>query len=213
MIIAEYTIDHPILRETIRRNPDIEITWEDSYPGPDGTEFTVVWIESEDFSAVDTAIADDPTTADPTVLTEIDGRRLYRFELADIGAEQSIMPVLAEVGGVHQALVADRDGWHNRTRFPNRKSFEQVYSFCTSHGLEFSVDQIYQSSGEVSGESGGLSDAQRETLLTAADSGYLDIPRRVSLAELGERLGVSESAASERFRRGVKKLIQETISE
>lgn len=213
MIIAEYTIDHPILRKTIQRNPGVEITWEDSYPGSDGSENTLVWIDSDDFTAVEAALRDDPTVADSTVLTEAGDRRLYRFELSAAGAEQSITPLLAEVGGVHQNLVADENGWHNRTKFPDRSAFEQVYQFCRDHGLTFTVDQIYRTTDDTVDVDGGLSDTQRDTLIEAVESGYLDIPRHTSLAELGDRLGVSESAVSERFRRGVKTLIRETIME
>jgi predicted DNA binding protein len=121
------------------------------------------------------------------------------------------MPVLADVGGVHLELVADADGWHNRTRFPDRESFELVYQFCKRHELDFTVDQIYRSTGDARAKTGGLSPAQQETLIEAVKAGYLDIPRGASLAELGDRLGVSESAASERFRRGSKTLIRETL--
>lgn len=208
MLIAEFTLDHPVLRDALTGVPGITISWEDSYPGPDGRIRLIVWIESDDFDAVDAAIRADSTVTNPVVLAETGGRRLYRLEQIGEGIASSIMAVLVEVGGVQQQLVGDRDGWHNRTRFPDRNAFERVYQFCVDHDIGFTFEQIYEQSNWRGAEVNGLSEPQHETLVEAVESGYLDIPRKSSLAELGARLGVSESAASERFRRGVKKLIQ-----
>ena len=49
-------------------------------------------------------------------------------------------------------------------------------------------------------------------LVAAVDEGYLDIPRSCSLAELGTQFDISSNAASERFRRGSKTLIENTLS-
>ena len=211
MIIAEYTLDHPVLRETLRRVPGIELAWEDSYTDPSGQMRIIVWVDCDDFDALDAAIADDPTVANPTLLTEAGGRRLYRLDLVGEGATSSIMPLVMEVGGVQQRIVATGDGWRNRTRFPSREAFERVYRFCLDHDIDFEFHRIYAQSELFTPEAPELSNAQRDLLIEAVESGYLEIPRRASLAELGERLGISESAASERFRRGVKKLIEETV--
>lgn len=211
MIIAEYTLDHPILRETLQRVSGIELTWEDSYTDLNGQMSVIAWIDCEDFDVIDTALADDPTVAEPTVLAETGGRRLYRFELVDEGAESSIMPVVVKVGGVHLEMTATREGWRNRTRYPSREAFAQVYRFCHDYDIGFEFHRIYERSELFRPDTPALSDAQRETLIEAVDSGYLDIPRQSSLEELSDRLEISESAASERVRRGVKTLIEETI--
>lgn len=211
LVIAEYTLNHPILRETLQLVPGIELTWEDSYTDLNGRMWVIAWIDCEDFDALDAAIVDDPTVAEPTLLAEASGRRLYRLELVDRGAEASIMPVVVEVGGVHLELAATSEGWRNRTRYPSREAFEQVYRFCLDHDIGFEFHRLYERSELFSPDTPDLSDAQCETLIEAVDSGYLDIPRGSSLEVLGDRLGISESAASERFRRGVKTLVEETI--
>lgn len=211
MIIAEYTIDHPFLRQTFERVPDVELAWEDSYTDPEGRMRLIAWVDCEDYEAFDAAVADDPTASDPTTLTEAGSRRLYRFDLEGEGADASLMPLLMEVGAVQLDAVATGDGWRNRARFPSHEAFERVYRFCVDHDIDFEFEKIYERS--TLGAKGGpeLSAPQRETLLEAVESGYLDIPRRSSLDDLADRLGVSQSAASERFRRGVKKLVEETL--
>lgn len=81
--------------------------------------------------------------------------------------------------------------------------------FCRDHGIKMTIQRVFsQTELEKIGTS-GMTDAQRETLVEAVECGYLEIPRECSLTELGAELGVSESAASQRFRRGVKNLIQQ----
>jgi len=208
IIIAEYTLDHVILRETLENAPSTTVTWEESYTGPAGQRCFVAWIESDDFDAVDRGVRADPSVTSPVVLTELSDRRLYRLDLTEEVEGSDIMPRLMEVGGVHRELLATDDGWRNRTQFPDRAALRQIYRFCRDNDIPFELHRIWDCRG---GDSTELTDAQREILLGAVESGYLDIPRRCSLAELGAELDISESAASERFRRGVKAIIRQTI--
>ncbi|EMA51406.1 helix-turn-helix domain-containing protein [Halococcus thailandensis] len=50
-------------------------------------------------------------------------------------------------------------------------------------------------------DTSGLTAAQRETLLTALEEGYFAIPRDITTEGLGDRLGISDQAVSERLRR------------
>lgn len=211
MIVAEYTLDHPILRHTLDRVPGIELMWEDSHTGPDGQRRFVAWVESDDFAAVDAALRDDPSVGNPEVLADPAGRRLYRLDLAGEGREADLMPLLVEVGGVHQNLVATGEGWRNRTRFPDREAFERIHRFCRDHDIGFTFHRVWEPSGRYGADGPDLTDPQHEALLAAVETGYLEIPRRCSLAELGNRLGISESAASERFRRAASALIRQTV--
>lgn len=212
MIIAEYSLDHPFLRRTLNRVPGAYLSWEDSYADPDGRRRNLSWIWCDDFEALDAAIDDDPTVSNPTVRAAVGGRRLYRFDLAGHGAESSIMPVVVEVGGVHQEITASEEGWRIRTRYPDREAFQRVYRFCREMDVDFTFHRLYEESTVTGPEVPRLSPVQRDTLIEAVNCGYLEVPRRSSLEELGDRLGISESSASERFRRGVRNLVEHTLS-
>ncbi|EFW93068.1 DNA binding domain-containing protein [Haladaptatus paucihalophilus DX253] len=49
---------------------------------------------------------------------------------------------------------------------------------------------------------------QHETLRSAMDRGYYEIPRRMTTTDLAEELGVSHQAVSERLRRGHRCLVE-----
>lgn len=211
MILAEFTLDHPLLRETLGRFPDVELTWERSYATPDGTMQTIVWVTGDDFGAFEVAMDRDRSVANPTAITQVGDRRLYRIDMVGEGREMSIMPLLMDTGAVHEGLTATAEGWQNRVRFPDRAAIERVHRFCRDNGVGFTLDRLFELTEVSSGETLELTPAQRETLVTALEAGYLEIPRASTLAELGTLLGISESAASERFRRSVARLIEQTV--
>lgn len=212
MIIAEFIFDHPILHETLTRVPDIEAVWEETYKQPDGPTQMVFWVDTDDFAAVDAALDDDPSVRHPTMLTETNSRRLYRVDFTSVSCETDILPEVINVGAFLQEVIGRNDGWHGRITSPDREALEHIYLFCCDHDIEFTITQLYEETSWVRREDPGLTEAQREILSEAVDSGYLAIPRECSLAELGDRLGISETAASERLRRAVQTLIEQSIS-
>lgn len=211
MIIAEYTLDHIILRETLRQAPSTRVNWEESHTGPNGQRQFIAWVDSDDFGAFDRGIESDPSVTNPVVHTEIDDRRLYRFDLTENAEETDLMPLLMEIGGVQRHLIRTDNGWLNRTQFPDREAFERVHRFCRDNDISFTFHRVWEERDRYGDDPFYLTEAQREVLTAAVESGYLNIPRQCSLAELGAEIGISQSAASERFRRGTKNLIQETL--
>lgn len=211
MIIVEYVTNHPLLRHTRERTPEIEVTWEDSDHGSEPDPQFLVWIKSDDFERVDAAIADDPTVTDPAVLTEQKTRRLYRFDFTSESIEFALEPEIVRNGGVVEGATATKEEWQVRIRVPTREAMNQIIQYGRAHDIEFTVERVFETSTTTQGDSPRLTEPQRETLLTAVECGYLEIPRESSLEELGEQLGVSQSAVSQRFRRGVKNLIQQTL--
>ncbi|MDG5778086.1 helix-turn-helix domain-containing protein [Haloarculaceae archaeon H-GB2-1] len=211
MLIAEYTLDHPILRETLHGVDDIVVEWEKSHTKLDGSMYMLAWIDADDYDEVEAAIAEDPTMGNPTVRTEAGGRRLYRLEYDEYRRETTLHPVLVETGGVLLEAVGTNDGWRYRGQFPDREAFQQLHRFCHGHGIDITIDGIYEQADWLADDDSELTRPQRALLAEAVESGYLDIPRDCTLDDVGERLGISRNAASERFRRGVKNLVTQVV--
>ncbi|REA03849.1 bacterio-opsin activator [Haloferax sp. Atlit-6N] len=210
MLIAEFTIDHPILLTPLREISDIEVEWEETYRGPDDRTQMLFSVRSDDFAAVEAALADDRSVTNPTVLDDTGDRRFYRVDFTSAGDETNLMPEFISVGGVLQRAVGTNSGWRCHARFPSRDAFRHIMQFCADHDITVSVKRLYEETDQ-DGLSVSLTDAQRELLVVASECGYLEIPRTCSLADLGDQLDISDSSASERFRRGVKQLVQQTV--
>ena len=212
LVIAEFTIEHPILREPLRRVPGIEARWGLTQDQVDGPTQMTVWIAADDFEAVDEALEADPGTTNPTVLAVQGDRRLYRVDFTELGRETNILQSVVENGGAARYGLGTKEGWNIQIEFPNREGVELLYKFCRDHDIAITFHRIFEQTEWPTGTTPKLTTAQEETLIEAADSGYLEVPRECSLAELGDRLGVSGTATSERFRRGAKNLIEATLS-
>jgi hypothetical protein len=211
VILVEFTLDYPILRETLRAVPESRLVWERS-DAADERHVILFWLEAPAFDAVEPAFGEDRTVDDWSLLTELPDRRLYRVELADPGYRASLYPVMVEESGVNRRVVADADGWHLRVEFPTVEAFERFRDACREQGVDIRIDRFLTDSAGGDREF-GLTSAQRETLVAAVETGYLDIPREADLTDLADELGISPNAASERFRRAVRTLTRSAIRE
>jgi hypothetical protein len=211
VILVEFSLDYPILRETLETVPDARLVWERS-DASDEHHVILCWLEAASFVAVGPAFEDDRTVDDWSLLTELPDRRLYRVELADPGYRASLYPAMVEESGVNRRVVADAEGWHLRVEFPTVAAFERFRDACRAQGVDIRLDRFLTDSAGDDREF-GLTPAQREILVAAVETGYLDIPREADLAGLADELGISPNAASERFRRAVAALTRSAICE
>lgn len=213
MLLTTFWVDYPILRETLSHAPDVEITWERSDLTADGDHQMLVWADGDEFEAFDAGLENDPTVTTPSQVVEFDDRRLYQLELTPEGRRESVYPNVIEEGGVPQEVTATHEGWYFRIALPTNEAVERFYNFFLDRELDVEIRQLYEKgeTGDGSRSQFGVTDCQREALVAAVDAGYLDIPRSCSLAELGARLDISPNATSERFRRGVKTLVENTV--
>lgn len=74
-------------------------------------------------------------------------------------------------------------------------------------GIPYTVDQIQQHVGDEP----LLTERQRRLLEAAAEAGYYDTPRRCSLTELAEEVGLAKSTCSETLHRAEEKVVKQFL--
>jgi predicted DNA binding protein len=57
----------------------------------------------------------------------------------------------------------------------------------------------------------GVTQLQRDTLMHAVRGGYYSIPRRMSTQDLADEFGISDQAVTERLRRAIVTLTENTL--
>ncbi|WP_227374320.1 helix-turn-helix domain-containing protein [Haladaptatus halobius] len=211
-VVANFRLETPVLRRAFRDVPDLAASVVQQTATPSIASTMTFRTSGDDFDVFEAGLDDDPTVADWTVLSEIDGTKLYRVELSERGEEYVTYQRWAELGAVFMSAKRSGDGWRVQMRFPNRGSVQEYATFCSERNLTFDLSCLYSADGER-GDGYGLTAVQRETLLAAIDAGYYSIPRETSAEELAERLGISHQAVSERLRRGTETLIRSTVGE
>lgn len=171
--------------------------------------FPFLWGTDGDGEAFFDALGDDPTVTDASIADETGEEVLYRLEWSG-----TVCDLVHELVDHHAAILearAQADEWTLRLRFANEGMVSSFQEHFHDSGREFTVNQLYHPT-EPRQRAFGLTAEQHEALVTAVHQGYFAIPRSASAEELGEMLGVSANAVSERIRRGCEAFIRSGLT-
>lgn len=202
-------IEQFALAETFKAVSDLRIEIEQFTAQNDVSAMPFAWVSTEEFGAFEDAAADDPSVDSVSMLADCEDDRLYRMNWATNA--EIVIQILLTKGGAITTAGTNGEAWEFQMMCPEHYSISDIYELCEENGLSLTVDAIYELGGN-GGSVYGLTDTQHTLLLTAMERGYYDIPRSISLSDLGSELGVSHQALSERLRRGHRQLIKRTIS-
>lgn len=170
-----------------------------------------LWASSSDSEQIEDRIRGDADVADIETIDRINGGALLvtEWEIDD----NDLINVLLASGGSCLSAVGTTEGWELTLRFPHRESLADCYRGCEKNDIDISVRSIHDSGWVTDhGTESVLTLPQREALLYALEGGYFEVPREITLQELAEQLGISDTAASQRLRRGIEKLLVEFVS-
>ncbi len=209
-VIAEFTIRAPdlVLTATLNAIPEMTVELEQQMASSDETALLIVWATGGDFDAFDDALRRDPTIESHEIVEELNVRKLYRLWM-DRDELIEVYPAYEEIGAVPMAGHGASGTWTRRVRFPERDALVEFQRFCNREGIEFSLNRLYTPGEKESAFH--LTEAQREALVAAYDSGYFGVPRDATLSELSSRLDISKQSVSERLRRAQSRLVENTV--
>lgn len=196
------------LEKTLRTLPEVQVEIE-RVVADDPTQITpYVWVQTDDFEALETAFKDDPTVEEMTLLSDGEGERSYQMTWT--GPIDLIVRLLTEHQGTITTATGSNEGWHLRVVFPDRTSLSQAHDSVKDAGLEFDVHSIYGTE-DTRHLQHGLTEKQRDTMVAAFEAGYFKVPRDVSLSEFAEQQNLSHQAVSEQLRRATGHLVESTL--
>ncbi|MFC6962628.1 helix-turn-helix domain-containing protein [Halocatena marina] len=170
------------------------------------------WVADGTVNDLEPALRADTDIKSFEVVDTTNGESLVRAEWA---AEMRGLPsVVAETGGAFLKAVGKSDSWTIQLRFDDHKELAAFYRLCSKRGISITVQSVHNPHLPNDINSGfGLTDAQHETLVMALEKGYFDVPRRINLVDLADEIGVSDTAVSQRLRRGNASLLRAALFE
>jgi hypothetical protein len=196
------------LNHTLEALPDVEVECERIVRSGDDAVMPLLWVRYADRDEVEAAFEADPTVGNVTCLSDLDEELLYRMDWIDH------VDLLLQMLTNAEATVLDAYGrgsrWKLRVLYPERDEFSTTHEFCAEHGLSFDVASIREIDGEPAGRF-GLTESQYRALVLAVQRGYYEVPRRTTLEELADEVGVSHQALSERLRRATGSLAEDAL--
>jgi predicted DNA binding protein len=196
------------LGKLLEENPDISVEIERLVPLEDRL-LPFFWVSNGSQEHIREALESQSFVASVEHLTEVNDRHLYQVTWT------------SEVDGVIDALL-ETDGsilegqgiagkWDLRLRFPEHENLHRFSDICAGKEINLTVRSVYNPHVPPIKEQ--LTKAQWQTLFTAYEIGYFDVPRAATLSELGEHLGVSKQATSTRLRRAMREVVEGLIYE
>lgn len=156
-------------------------------------------VRGAEADAVDAAIADHPDVLEHERLYAADERTLAQYATN----ERALYEFLRRSSVPPEFPIVVEDGWFRFEVTASRGQIREVESILDRGERPYEVLAVV---GSPDSE-GLLTERQRELLETAVRSGYFEVPRECTLAELAAETGVDKSTASGIVRRGEARLV------
>jgi len=207
----EIGADDFALGSALADGPDLRIRLERVVP-VDGRPVPYLWVDTTHLDAIESAFRDEADVASFSIVDTTDEEALLRVEWAHRVAD--FFELLCETDATVLEGVGNDGVWRLDLRFEREDELTAFHRRCTDRGIDVAVGAIHDADASARpGIDAELTATQRETLRLAYETGYFEVPRRINLVELAARLGVSDSAASQRLRRGTGTLLAATLSD
>lgn len=210
-IVANFTVpsDQFALDSTLEAVPGASVEFERIVTHSQEWVMPFLWVESRNLDAFHREIRDDPTVKDATVTDEFEQVVLYRILWAE--EIKRIVNAIFDRDGTLVEAVGSATSWEITVRFEDHDSLSELQSHFEECGPDFALQRLYTPTEPRQPEF-RLTPEQRETLVLASERGYFDVPQQVTVGELADELEVSPTSASERLRRGMGNLVENTLT-
>jgi len=196
------------LAATLSTRADVRVACERVVP-VDSRVMPYLWMTGSD--ATVERLRSDADVAGAEALASSGDGQLVRVEWQ---TDHPLLEVLDDTDAACLRAVGTADAWRFSLRFPSRDRLADCYRDCAEAGVPLTVDRIHTTAWSAEGSHEAvLTDVQRETLAAALERGYFAVPRTATLEDLAAEFGVSDTAISQRIRRGVAGLLAAELGE
>ncbi|MWV39667.1 helix-turn-helix domain-containing protein [Natrialba sp. INN-245] len=167
--------------------------------------FALVRITGRNVTDIVDDITDHPQITELTLVEWSDNEATIHFEttapLLLFSSRESGMPIELPVEIQDGEATIDVTGSRERLA----ELAEQLERFGLQYRIENVSDRLH--------ESQVLSERQLEVVVAAVEQGYYDTPRRCSLTELAEHLGIAKSTCSETLHRAEESIVKRFVED
>lgn len=168
--------------------------------------FTVHEPARKDFEA---NVREHPSVESITEVSTHDDQVLYALDWTV--SRDLFFQAIFEHNGNLLSGTGRNNAWSFEIRFPAHDALSEFQDSCSNARIPLEVRHVFNPTRPTSGPWYGLTNVQRDTLTRAVQEGYYSIPRQQSTKELAEEFDVSDQAVTERLRRAIVALVENTI--
>lgn len=193
------------LGKLLEVRPGVQIRLDSMIPTGDAV-IPYFWVETPDIEAIEAALADSPLVESARLVDRIGDEALFRVTWGeDI---DGVIEAIAETDCVILSGTGHGDHWSFELRFSEYDDLARFFQRINEKNIPVTIEEVHNSVDHAGQPRSLLTTDQAEAIKVALEEGYFDVPRRITLVELGERLNISDSAVSQRIRRGLSKVLE-----
>jgi len=216
-LFAEYEVRCEALPlvEVATAVPEAEMTVE-MHPNGDGYRLFVVDLIEGPAGDVEAAFDAVAFVGEYSLIGAVGEKRRYKI-VPGVGMAEQLggavddpddLRALAATDFLMEEMRVTRTGWIQAGWFADRDVLERFRAFWQRNG-GFTLRRLSREGDD--GPADGLTDRQREALVTAREMGYFEVPRAASLGGVADELGITASSLSERLRRAQDCLVERAV--
>ncbi|MDG5775093.1 helix-turn-helix domain-containing protein [Haloarculaceae archaeon H-GB1-1] len=167
------------------------------------------WVRGVETEAIEAAFDPHPGVTDIRLIDSVEDEYLMRAEW-----EQEYFGVLSALAKANVAVltgIGTKDKWRFEVRGESQEAIADFREYCQDNDIPIEITAVHAML-PIQGEGYELTETQCEALVLAYERGYFDSPRKVSLEEVAEELGITQQSLSSRLRRGHRRLIGATLA-
>lgn len=189
--------------------PGASVKLERIVPGH-GVVIPYFWVRGVDVDDVESKFTDHPGVLDIRFVDAVDDEYLLRVEWDP--TYEGVISTLGDAGVPIVSVTGTSEKWTVEVRGDTRGDIADFQHLCRKRDIPVELTALHALTPLEGEAETVLTDPQREVLVLAYERGYFDSPRAVTMAELGDELGVTQQAVASRLRRGIRRILGQTIS-
>jgi predicted DNA binding protein len=190
----------------LTNNPEMHVEIERLVPLGDRL-LPFFWVSNGSTEHIEAELVAQDIVESVERLTTVDDRHLYQVTWTP--EVNGLVDALMQTDGAILEGKGITGQWELRLRFPDRDALHEFNDICMEKDISLEVNGIYNPHTPAIEDR--LTQTQWQTLVTAYELGYFEVPRTATLTDLGDHFGVSEQAISQRLRRAMNTVVDGLI--
>ncbi|WP_137285413.1 helix-turn-helix domain-containing protein [Halorussus salinisoli] len=209
---ATFTVpsDQFPLGTVFQRLPGVTVELERIIPAQD-VVIPYFWVRGTDVDDIEGAFLDHPGVENIHLVDSVADEYLLRVEWTL--EYDGVLSTLMETGVPLTEAVGTSEQWTFDIRGDDRRDIAAFQERCRELDIPITLTELHALTPIESEVGTALTDTQQEALVLAYERGYFNTPRDVTMADLGDELGISQQAVASRLRRGISSILGSSLAE
>ena len=208
---ATFTVpaDQFPLGTVFKQLPDVTVELERLIPAQD-VVIPYFWVRGTEVEDIENAFTEHPGVQAIRLVDSVEDEYLLRVEWAV--DYDDVLTTLTEAEVPLIEATGTNEQWTFDIRGDDRSDIADFQRRCRELDIPITLTELHALTPVQMGTEAALTDTQQEAMILAYERGYFESPREITMAELGEELGITQQAVASRLRRGIKQVVGRTLS-